>query len=92
MLAYFQDFALGLSVLLNGTLDEKLRFVTHFRFPLSFIKVCMKFLLLRWTFNLYDLNGDGVITKDELENVTASVKAGSYWSEGITSSIRRSTS
>ena len=28
----------------------------------------------RWTFNLYDLNGDGVITKEEMENVTASVK------------------
>ena len=29
---------------------------------------------LRWTFNLYDLNGDGVITKEEMENVTASVR------------------
>lgn len=47
----FEDFALGLSVLLNGSLDQK----------------------LRWTFNLYDLNGDGVITKEEMENVTASV-------------------
>ena len=28
----------------------------------------------RWTFHLYDLNGDGVITKDEMEDVTASVK------------------
>ena len=28
----------------------------------------------RWTFHLYDLNGDGVITKDEMEDVTASVE------------------
>jgi len=47
----FEEFALGLSTLLNGSLEEK----------------------LRWTFHLYDLNGDGVITKDEMEDVTASV-------------------
>ena len=74
--AYFQDFALGLSVLLNGTLDEKLRLVIFFlHFPFYFM---LDFFLLRWTFNLYDLNGDGVITRDEMENVTASVKAESY--------------
>jgi Ca2+-binding EF-hand superfamily protein len=27
---------------------------------------------LRWTFNMYDLNGDGVITRDEMEDVVAS--------------------
>ena len=31
------------------------------------------FYCFRWTFHLYDLNGDGVITKDEMEDVTASV-------------------
>ena len=30
-------------------------------------------LFFRWTFHLYDLNGDGVITRDEMEDVTASV-------------------
>ena len=49
-----QDFALGLSVLVRGSLEDK----------------------LRWTFNLYDLNGDGVISKDEMEDVTASVSYG----------------
>ncbi|RWS29306.1 Kv channel-interacting protein 4-like protein [Leptotrombidium deliense] len=28
---------------------------------------------LRWAFSLYDLNGDGVITKDELERIVSSV-------------------
>ena len=31
-------------------------------------------MLWRWTFNLYDLNGDGVITKDEMEDIIASVR------------------
>ena len=30
---------------------------------------------LRWTFNMYDLNGDGVITRDEMEDVVASVSS-----------------
>ncbi|XP_023343602.1 Kv channel-interacting protein 1 [Eurytemora carolleeae] len=47
----FQDFALGLSILVKGTQEDK----------------------LRWTFDLYDLNGDGVITKDEMEDIIASV-------------------
>ncbi|XP_054031024.1 calsenilin isoform X2 [Dryobates pubescens] len=38
----FQDFAVGLSVLLRGTVQQK----------------------LRWTFDLYDLNKDGCITKE----------------------------
>ncbi len=46
-----QDFALGLSILVKGSEEEK----------------------LRWTFNMYDLNGDGVITRDEMEDVVASV-------------------
>ena len=37
----------------------------------------MKFInevfVYRWTFDLYDLNGDGVITKDEMEDIVASV-------------------
>ena len=48
-----QDFALGLSVLVKGSEEEK----------------------LRWTFNMYDLNGDGVITRDEMEDVVASVSS-----------------
>ena len=31
------------------------------------------YFVFRWTFNLYDLNGDGVITKDEMEDIVASV-------------------
>jgi Ca2+-binding EF-hand superfamily protein len=46
-----QDFALGLSILVKGSEEDK----------------------LRWTFNMYDLNGDGVITRDEMEDVVASV-------------------
>ena len=29
---------------------------------------------LRWTFKLYDLNGDGVLSKEEVEDVAASVR------------------
>jgi len=47
----FEDFAIGLSILVKGTQEDK----------------------IRWTFNLYDLNGDGVITKDEMEDIIASV-------------------
>jgi Ca2+-binding EF-hand superfamily protein len=49
--SHMQDFALGLSILVKGSEEEK----------------------LRWTFNMYDLNGDGVITRDEMEDVVASV-------------------
>jgi hypothetical protein len=51
-LYHMQDFALGLSILVKGSEEEK----------------------LRWTFNMYDLNGDGVITRDEMEDVVASVR------------------
>ena len=41
----------GLSILVRGSIDEK----------------------LRWIFNLYDVNGDGKITKDELQSIIGSV-------------------
>jgi len=47
----FEDFAIGLSILVKGSQEDK----------------------IRWTFNLYDLNGDGVITRDEMEDIIASV-------------------
>ncbi|XP_032240125.1 Kv channel-interacting protein 1 isoform X2 [Nematostella vectensis] len=47
----FEDFVLGLSVSLHGTMDEK----------------------LKWAFNLYDLDSDGVITREELATVIHSV-------------------
>ncbi|XP_020895550.1 neuronal calcium sensor 1 isoform X2 [Exaiptasia diaphana] len=47
----FEDFVLGLSVSLHGTLDEK----------------------MKWAFQLYDLDGDGVITREELATVVHSV-------------------
>ncbi|XP_031560777.1 neuronal calcium sensor 1-like isoform X2 [Actinia tenebrosa] len=47
----FEDFVLGLSISLHGTLDEK----------------------MKWAFNLYDLDGDGVITREELATVVHSV-------------------
>lgn len=28
---------------------------------------------LRWTFNLYDINGDGYISKDEMKDVVTAV-------------------
>ena len=28
---------------------------------------------LRWTFSLYDINGDGIITKDELSRIIGSI-------------------
>jgi Ca2+-binding EF-hand superfamily protein len=46
-----QEFVLGLSLLLRGTLLEK----------------------LEWTFNLYDVNGDGVITNDEMYSIVSAV-------------------
>ena len=42
---------MGLSVLINGTQQEK----------------------LEWTFHLYDLDGDGVISREEMEDVVISV-------------------
>ena len=54
----FQDFALSLSLLLNGSLDEK----------------------LEWTFHLYDLDGDGGISREEMEDVAVSVSGiSSIW-------------
>lgn len=47
----FEEFVLGLSLLLRGTLLEK----------------------LEWTFNLYDINGDGVITSDEMYSIVLAV-------------------
>jgi len=46
-----QEFVMGLSLLLRGTLLEK----------------------LEWTFNLYDINGDGIITADEMYMIVSSV-------------------
>ena len=51
MLSYGQEFVMGLSLLLRGTLLEK----------------------LEWTFNLYDINRDGIITADELHMIVSSV-------------------
>lgn len=47
----FEDFVVGLSVLVNGTQEEK----------------------LEWTFHLYDLDGDGVISREEMEDVVISI-------------------
>ena len=50
-LIHFQDFVVGLSILVNGSQEEK----------------------LEWTFHLYDLDGDGLITREEMEDVAMSV-------------------
>ncbi|XP_069733524.1 calsenilin [Phaenicophaeus curvirostris] len=47
----FQDFAVGLSVLLRGTVQQK----------------------LTWAFNLYDVNKDGCITKQEMLEIMKSI-------------------
>ncbi|KAM6040585.1 calsenilin isoform 2-T3 [Chlamydotis macqueenii] len=47
----FQDFVVGLSVLLRGTVRQK----------------------LEWAFNLYDLNKDGRITKEEMLEIVTSI-------------------
>ncbi|XP_051764755.1 Kv channel interacting protein 3b, calsenilin isoform X1 [Ctenopharyngodon idella] len=47
----FEDFVIGLSVLLRGTVTEK----------------------LRWAFNLYDINKDGYITKEEMLAIMKSI-------------------
>ncbi|XP_064897208.1 calsenilin isoform X3 [Columba livia] len=49
----FQDFAVGLSVLLRGTVRQR----------------------LEWAFNLYDLNKDGCVTKEEMLRVIKSIYA-----------------
>ncbi|NXO04568.1 CSEN protein, partial [Rhinopomastus cyanomelas] len=47
----FQDFVVGLSVLLRGTVQQK----------------------LRWAFDLYDVNKDGCITKEEMLEIITSI-------------------
>eukprot|EP00076_Gallus_gallus_P012114 XP_015128750.2 calsenilin isoform X4 [Gallus gallus] len=47
----FEDFVIGLSVLLRGTAQEK----------------------LKWAFNLYDINKDGCITKEEMLEIMKSI-------------------
>ncbi|KAF4108246.1 Kv channel interacting protein 3b, calsenilin isoform X1 [Onychostoma macrolepis] len=47
----FEDFVIGLSVLLRGSETEK----------------------LRWAFNLYDINKDGYITKEEMLAIMKSI-------------------
>ncbi|EMP25715.1 Kv channel-interacting protein 2, partial [Chelonia mydas] len=46
-----QDFVAGLSVILRGTIDDR----------------------LSWAFNLYDLNKDGCITKEEMLDIMKSI-------------------
>ncbi|XP_056427350.1 calsenilin isoform X2 [Hyla sarda] len=47
----FEDFVVGLSILLRGTIHEK----------------------LKWAFNLYDINKDGYITKEEMLAIMKSI-------------------
>ncbi|XP_063595306.1 Kv channel-interacting protein 2-like isoform X2 [Penaeus indicus] len=47
----FGDFIMGLSVLLKGTLQER----------------------VNWIFNLYDINNDGYITREELIDIVTSI-------------------
>ncbi|XP_059515103.1 calsenilin isoform X2 [Myotis daubentonii] len=47
----FEDFVVGLSILLRGTVQEK----------------------LKWAFNLYDINKDGCITKEEMLAIMKSI-------------------
>ncbi|CAN0003962.1 unnamed protein product [Lampetra fluviatilis] len=47
----FEDFVTGLSILLRGTLIDK----------------------LTWAFNLYDINKDGYITKEEMNDIIKSI-------------------
>ncbi|XP_071288720.1 Kv channel-interacting protein 4 isoform X2 [Agelaius tricolor] len=47
----FEDFVMGLSVLLRGTVQEK----------------------LNWAFNLYDINKDGYITKEEMLDIMKAI-------------------
>ena len=48
---FSKDFVLGLSILVNGSNEEK----------------------LEWTFHLYDLDGDGVISREEMEDLAMAV-------------------
>ncbi|XP_063788116.1 calsenilin isoform X5 [Pseudophryne corroboree] len=47
----FEDFVVGLSILLRGSVHEK----------------------LKWAFNLYDINKDGYITKEEMLAIMKSI-------------------
>ncbi|XP_068452364.1 calsenilin isoform X3 [Clinocottus analis] len=47
----FEDFVIGLSVLLRGSVTEK----------------------LNWAFNLYDINKDGYVTKEEMLEIMTSI-------------------
>ncbi|XP_074459690.1 A-type potassium channel modulatory protein KCNIP1 isoform X1 [Larus michahellis] len=47
----FEDFVMALSILLRGTVHEK----------------------LRWTFNLYDINKDGYINKEEMVDIVKAI-------------------
>ncbi|XP_078256791.1 Kv channel-interacting protein 4 isoform X1 [Rhinoraja longicauda] len=47
----FEDFVLGLSGLLRGTIQDK----------------------LKWAFNLYDINKDGFVTKEEMLDIMKSI-------------------
>uniref|UniRef100_A0A7M4F537 Potassium voltage-gated channel interacting protein 2 n=1 Tax=Crocodylus porosus TaxID=8502 RepID=A0A7M4F537_CROPO len=47
----FEDFAAGLSIILRGSVDDR----------------------LSWAFNLYDLNKDGCITKEEMLDIMKSI-------------------
>ncbi|NXX84168.1 CSEN protein, partial [Urocolius indicus] len=47
----FQDFAIGLSVLLRGTVQQK----------------------LKWAFDLYDINKDGCISKEEMLEIMKAI-------------------
>uniref|UniRef100_UPI00358EB56F Kv channel-interacting protein 4-like isoform X2 n=1 Tax=Myxine glutinosa TaxID=7769 RepID=UPI00358EB56F len=47
----FKDFVVGLSLLLRGTVNEK----------------------LFWTFNLYDINKDGYVTREEMLNIMKAI-------------------
>ncbi|XP_039187073.1 Kv channel-interacting protein 2 isoform X1 [Crotalus tigris] len=47
----FEDFVAGLSIILRGTIDDR----------------------LSWAFNLYDLNKDGCITKEEMLDIMKSI-------------------
>ncbi|XP_039570922.1 calsenilin-like isoform X3 [Passer montanus] len=49
----FQDFAVGLSVLLRGTEQQK----------------------LRWTFDLYDVNKDGCVSKEDMLQIMKAIYA-----------------
>ncbi|KAM6916639.1 A-type potassium channel modulatory protein KCNIP2 isoform 2-T2 [Xenentodon cancila] len=47
----FEDFVFGLSIILRGTINDR----------------------LNWAFNLYDLNKDGCITKEEMLDIMKSI-------------------